>query len=116
MEYVFSRFPRPVRDPASKLDKQVELTLQGSSTELDKSLIERIIDPLTHPVRNSLDHGIESPEKRVEAGKSPVGNLILSAEHPGGNICIEVTDDGAGLNRERIRRRRFLRVWPSMKI
>jgi len=102
MEYVFSRFPRLVRDLASKLDKQVELTLQGSSTELDKSLIERIIDPLTHLVRNSLDHGIETPQKRVEAGKSPIGNLILSAEHQGGNICIEVTDDGAGLNRERI--------------
>jgi two-component system chemotaxis sensor kinase CheA len=102
MEYVFSRFPRLVRDLASKLDKQVELTQIGSSTELDKSLIERIIDPLTHLVRNSLDHGIETPEKRVEAGKSPVGNLTLSAEHQGGNICIEVTDDGAGLNRERI--------------
>ncbi|HAT2698256.1 TPA: chemotaxis protein CheA [Kluyvera intermedia] len=102
MEYVFSRFPRLVRDLASKLDKQVELTLQGSSTELDKSLIERIIDPLTHLVRNSLDHGIEVPEKRVAAGKSPIGNLTLSAEHQGGNICIEVTDDGAGLNRERI--------------
>ena len=102
MEYVFSRFPRLVRDLASKLDKQVELTLQGSSTELDKSLIERIIDPLTHLVRNSLDHGIESPDKRLAAGKSAVGNLILSAEHQGGNICIEVSDDGAGLNRERI--------------
>ena len=97
MEYVFSRFPRLVRDLASKLNK-----LMGSSTELDKSLIERIIDPLTHLVRNSLDHGIELPENRVAAGKSPVGNLILSAEHQGGNICIEVTDDGAGLNRERI--------------
>ena len=102
MEYVFSRFPRLVRDLASKLNKQIELTLMGSSTELDKSLIERIIDPLTHLVRNSLDHGIELPENRVAAGKSPVGNLILSAEHQGGNICIEVTDDGAGLNRERI--------------
>ncbi|WP_115628118.1 chemotaxis protein CheA [Buttiauxella agrestis] len=102
MEYVFSRFPRLVRDLAGKLDKQVELTLQGSSTELDKSLIERIIDPLTHLVRNSLDHGIETPEKRLAAGKSAVGNLILSAEHQGGNICIEVSDDGAGLNRERI--------------
>ena len=102
MEYVFSRFPRLVRDLASKLDKQVELTLLGSSTELDKSLIERIIDPLTHLVRNSLDHGIESPEKRRAAGKNESGNLILSAEHQGGNICIEVTDDGAGLNRERI--------------
>ncbi|MBV4365157.1 chemotaxis protein CheA [Erwinia phyllosphaerae] len=102
MEYVFSRFPRLVRDLASKLGKDVELTLLGSSTELDKSLIERIIDPLTHLVRNSLDHGIESPEKRVAAGKSGTGNLTLSAEHQGGNICIEVVDDGAGLNRERI--------------
>lgn len=102
MEYVFSRFPRLVRDLASKLGKEVELTLLGSSTELDKSLIERIIDPLTHLVRNSLDHGIESPEKRVANGKSAVGNLTLSAEHQGGNICIEVIDDGAGLNRERI--------------
>jgi two-component system chemotaxis sensor kinase CheA len=102
MEYVFSRFPRLVRDLASKLDKQVELTLKGSSTELDKSLIERIIDPLTHLVRNSLDHGIEEPAVRVAAGKSEVGNLILSAEHQGGNICIEVTDDGAGLNRQKI--------------
>ncbi|CAI1058670.1 Chemotaxis protein CheA [Serratia entomophila] len=102
MEYVFSRFPRLVRDLAGKLNKQVELTLQGSSTELDKSLIERIIDPLTHLVRNSLDHGIEDPATRVAAGKSEVGNLVLSAEHQGGNICIEVTDDGAGLNREKI--------------
>ena len=102
MEYVFSRFPRLVRDLAGKLNKQIELTLMGSSTELDKSLIERIIDPLTHLVRNSLDHGIELPEKRLAAGKNSVGNLILSAEHQGGNICIEVTDDGAGLNRERI--------------
>ncbi|MEH2920950.1 chemotaxis protein CheA [Samsonia erythrinae] len=102
MEYVFSRFPRLVRDLAAKLGKQVELTLMGSSTELDKSLIERIIDPLTHLVRNSLDHGIEAPEKRAAVGKSAVGNLTLSAEHQGGNICIEVIDDGAGLNRERI--------------
>lgn len=102
MEYVFSRFPRLVRDLASKLNKQVELTLLGSSTELDKSLIERIIDPLTHLVRNSLDHGIEDPETRIAAGKQPVGNLTLSAEHQGGNICIEVLDDGAGLNRQKI--------------
>lgn len=102
MEYVFSRFPRLVRDLASKLGKEVELTLLGSSTELDKSLIERIIDPLTHLVRNSLDHGIETPEKRLATGKTATGNLTLSAEHQGGNICIEVSDDGAGLNRERI--------------
>ncbi|WP_420855314.1 chemotaxis protein CheA [Xenorhabdus mauleonii] len=102
MEYVFSRYPRLVRDLAGKLNKKVELTLIGSSTELDKSLIERIIDPLTHLVRNSLDHGIESPEKRLAAGKSETGNLTLAAEHQGGNICIEVIDDGAGLNREKI--------------
>ena len=102
MEYVFSRFPRLVRDLAAKLGKKVELTLQGSSTELDKSLIERIIDPLTHLVRNSLDHGVEPTKQRLEAGKSETGHLILSAEHRGGNICIEVTDDGAGLNHEKI--------------
>ncbi|MFO6298771.1 chemotaxis protein CheA [Rahnella selenatireducens] len=102
MEFVFSRFPRLVRDLASKLNKQIELTLLGSSTELDKSLIERIIDPLTHLVRNSLDHGVETPEVRIANGKEATGNLTLSAEHQGGNICIEVIDDGAGLNRERI--------------
>ncbi|MBT0722921.1 chemotaxis protein CheA [Rosenbergiella sp. S61] len=102
MEYVFSRFPRLVRDLATKLGKKVELTLQGGSTELDKSLIERIIDPLTHLVRNSLDHGVESADTRRAAGKSAEGNLILSAEHRGGSICIEVTDDGAGLNLDRI--------------
>ena len=102
MEYVFSRFPRLVRDLAAKLGKKTELTLQGSSTELDKSLIERIVDPLTHLVRNSLDHGIELPGQRLAAGKTASGNLVLSAEHRGGNICIEVTDDGAGLNHEKI--------------
>ncbi|WP_341248087.1 chemotaxis protein CheA [Cupriavidus pauculus] len=102
MDYVFSRFPRLVRDLASKLNKQIDLVTFGKATELDKSLIERIIDPLTHLVRNSLDHGIETPEKRVAAGKEPTGQLILSAQHAGGNIVIEVSDDGGGLNRERI--------------
>ncbi|EQA6239662.1 chemotaxis protein CheA [Enterobacter ludwigii] len=102
MDYVFSRFPRLVHDLGSRLNKQVELTLKGGSAELDKSLIERIIDPLTHLVRNSLDHGIEEKEMRVAKGKSEVGNLTLSAEHHGGNIVIEVSDDGAGLNREKI--------------
>ncbi len=102
MDYVFSRFPRLVHDLGSRLNKQVELTLKGGSAELDKSLIERIIDPLTHLVRNSLDHGIEEKEVRVAKGKSAVGNLTLSAEHHGGNIVIEVSDDGAGLNREKI--------------
>ncbi|SPA40626.1 chemotactic sensory histidine kinase (soluble) [Cupriavidus taiwanensis] len=102
MDYVFSRFPRLVRDLASKLGKQIDLVTFGKATELDKSLIERIIDPLTHLVRNSLDHGIETPDKRVAAGKDPTGQLILSAQHHGGNIVIEVSDDGGGLNRERI--------------
>ncbi|MFZ7193989.1 chemotaxis protein CheA, partial [Bordetella avium] len=102
MDYVFSRFPRLVRDIAGKMGKQIELQTFGRATELDKSLIERIIDPLTHLVRNSLDHGIETPEKRVAAGKDPVGQLVLSAQHNGGNIVIEVSDDGGGLSRERI--------------
>ncbi|PJZ02643.1 chemotaxis protein CheA [Pantoea rodasii] len=102
MDYVFSRFPRLVHDLGSRLDKQVELTLKGGSAELDKSLIERIIDPLTHLVRNSLDHGIEAKAQRIAQGKPGTGNLTLSAEHHGGNIVIEVTDDGAGLNREKI--------------
>jgi two-component system chemotaxis sensor kinase CheA len=102
MDYVFSRFPRLVHDLGSRLNKDVELTLIGGSAELDKSLIERIIDPLTHLVRNSLDHGIEPADVRVAKGKSAVGNLTLSAEHHGGSIVIEVTDDGAGLDREKL--------------
>ncbi len=102
ISFVFSRFPRVVRDLSSKLGKQVELKMSGESTELDKGLIERIADPLTHLIRNSLDHGIESPEKRLTAGKSPTGTITLKAAHQGGNIVIEVGDDGAGLNRQRI--------------
>lgn len=102
MDYVFSRFPRMVRDLAAKLNKKVEFITRGAATELDKGLIERIVDPLTHLVRNSVDHGIEMPEKRLASGKSETGKLTLSAAHQGGNIVIEVTDDGGGLNRERI--------------
>ncbi|MFX1763558.1 chemotaxis protein CheA [Paraburkholderia sp. A1RI-2L] len=102
MDYVFSRFPRLVRDLAAKLGKQVELVTFGQATELDKSLIERIIDPLTHLVRNSLDHGIETVEARRAAGKDGTGQLVLSAAHHGGNIVIEVSDDGAGLRRDKI--------------
>jgi two-component system chemotaxis sensor kinase CheA len=102
MDYVFSRFPRLVRDIAGKLGKEVELVTFGQATELDKSLIERIIDPLTHLVRNSLDHGIETVEARRAAGKSTTGQLVLSAAHHGGNIVIEVSDDGAGLRRDKI--------------
>lgn len=102
MDFVFSRFPRMVRDLASKLGKKVDFITNGAATELDKGLIERIVDPLTHLVRNSIDHGIEMPAARVAAGKSEAGRLFLSAGHQGGNIVIEVSDDGGGLNRERI--------------
>ncbi|NNG22082.1 chemotaxis protein CheA [Telluria aromaticivorans] len=102
MDFVFSRFPRMVRDLASKLGKKVDFITNGAATELDKGLIERIVDPLTHLVRNSIDHGIEMPAARAAAGKSEAGRLFLSAGHQGGNIVIEVADDGGGLNRERI--------------
>ncbi|MBU0752723.1 MAG: chemotaxis protein CheW [Gammaproteobacteria bacterium] len=99
---VFSRFPRVVRDLAQKLGKQIELKTIGEETELDKSLIERISDPLTHLVRNSLDHGIEMPDARAAKGKQPVGTITLKAYHQSGNIVIEVGDDGAGLPRDKI--------------
>jgi two-component system chemotaxis sensor kinase CheA len=102
MDFVFSRFPRMVRDLAAKLGKKVDFITNGAATELDKGLIERIVDPLTHLVRNSIDHGIEMPDVRRAAGKSDSGRLFLSASHQGGNIIIEVSDDGGGLNRERI--------------
>ena len=102
MDYVFSRFPRLIRDLSAKLGKQVNLVTVGKETELDKSLIERIIDPITHLVRNSLDHGIETPAQRALAGKDASGQLTLSAQHQGGSIVIEVKDDGGGLAREKI--------------
>ncbi len=102
ISFVFSRFPRVVRDMAAKLNKKIELKTLGEGTELDKGLIEKIADPLTHLIRNSLDHGIEMPEKRVAAGKSETGTITLNAFHQGGNIVIEVADDGGGLNRKRI--------------
>jgi two-component system, chemotaxis family, sensor kinase CheA len=102
MAVVFNRFPRMLRDLASKLSKQVELETIGEATELDKSLIEKITDPLTHLVRNSLDHGIETPAQRLAAGKPAHGTITLSAQHSGGSIVIEVRDDGRGLDRARI--------------
>ncbi|WP_345531958.1 chemotaxis protein CheW [Viridibacterium curvum] len=99
---VFSRFPRVVRDLSQKLGKKVQLVMSGEHTELDKTLIERITDPLTHLIRNSLDHGIESPDKRVAAGKVEQGTVTLRAYHQSGNIVIEVGDDGGGLNRDKI--------------
>lgn len=102
MDVVFNRFPRLVRDLAGKLNKKVDFETVGKATELDKGLVERIVDPLTHLVRNSLDHGIETPERRIAAGKPETGRLVVSASHQGGNILIEISDDGGGLNREKI--------------
>lgn len=102
ISFVFNRFPRVVRDLAQKLGKGVELVIQGEGTELDRGLIEKLVDPLTHLVRNSIDHGIELPERRRAAGKPERGTVILRASQQGGAIVVEVSDDGAGLNRERI--------------
>ncbi|WP_242445587.1 chemotaxis protein CheA [Chromatium okenii] len=102
ISFVFNRFPRVVRDTAAKLGKQVTLKLIGEDTELDKGLIERLADPLNHLVRNSIDHGIEQPEQRRAAGKSEVGEICLRASHRGGSVVVEVRDDGAGLNREKL--------------
>ena len=99
---VFNRFPRMLRDLAAKLGKKIDLKMVGEGTELDKGLIEKITDPMTHLVRNSLDHGIEMPDARLAAGKPETGTITLSAYHRGGNIVIEVADDGGGLKRERI--------------
>jgi two-component system chemotaxis sensor kinase CheA len=102
MSIVFSRFPRMLRDLAGKLGKKVEFVTQGEATELDKGLVEKITDPLTHLVRNSCDHGIEMPADRIAAGKPETGTITLSAAHQGGSIVIEVRDDGRGLSREKI--------------
>ena len=98
----FSRFPRLVRDLSTKAGKKIQLVLSGEETELDKTVIESIGDPLTHLVRNSADHGLEPPEERLDNNKSEVGTIRLNAFHEGGNICITVEDDGRGLNREKI--------------
>ncbi|MEJ6476038.1 chemotaxis protein CheA [Pseudoalteromonas piscicida] len=103
ISFVFSRFPRLVRDTSQKLNKQVELKLLGEQTELDKTVMEKISDPMVHLVRNSLDHGLETPEERIKSGKDPVGTVTLNAFHQGGNIVIEIMDDGRGLNTEKIK-------------
>ncbi len=102
MEFVFSRFPRLVYDVSTRLGKKVQLRTQGHETELDKELIELLVDPLTHVVRNAIDHGIESPEERRRAGKPEQGTVGMRATHRGGSVIIEVTDDGRGLDRDRI--------------
>ncbi|MGL4473232.1 MAG: chemotaxis protein CheA [Shewanella sp.] len=102
ISFAFSRFPRLVRDISQKQGKKVELILKGEDTELDKTVMEKIVDPMVHLVRNSLDHGLEQPDVRRANGKSEVGNITLNAFHQGGNIIIEISDDGAGLNTEKI--------------
>ena len=102
MSVVFSRFPRMLRDLAIRLGKNVDLVTQGETTELDKGLVEKIIDPLTHLVRNSCDHGIELPAERVRLGKPEKGTISMSAMHQGGSILIEVRDDGRGMSRQKI--------------
>ncbi len=102
ISFVFSRFPRMVRDLSHRLNKEIELKMTGEHTELDKTVLEKIGDPLIHLVRNSVDHGIEKPEVRAQAGKSKVGTVHLDAYHKGGNITIEVKDDGGGMNKDRI--------------
>lgn len=100
ISFTFSRFPRLVRDLSSKLGKKIELVLSGENTEVDKTVIEKIGDPLVHLVRNSLDHGIEMPEDRVAAGKDELGTIKLNAFHQGGNIVIEIIDNGKGMDRD----------------
>lgn len=102
ISFAFQRFPRLVHDMSSQFGKKIELKLSGESTELDKTVMEKIGDPLVHLIRNSLDHGIEMPNLRVESGKEEMGTIELNAFHQGGNIVIEIKDDGAGLNHERI--------------
>ncbi|MEG3192676.1 chemotaxis protein CheW, partial [Lysobacter sp. D1-1-M9] len=112
VEFAFSRFPRMVRDLATRLDKKVRLKTQGEATELDKGVIEKIVDPLVHLMRNAIDHGLEMPAERRAAGKDETGTITMTAAHQGGHIIIEVGDDGKGLDRERILRKAAERELP----
>jgi two-component system chemotaxis sensor kinase CheA len=100
---VFQRMPRLVREVAAATGKQVRLVVEGEGTEVDKTVIERLTDPITHMIRNAIDHGLELPERRVDAGKNAEGTVRLAALHRSGRIVIEVSDDGAGINRKRVR-------------
>lgn len=102
IDFVFQRLPRLVHDLSRTLGKQVDLQFSGKSTELDKTVLEKIADPMVHLIRNALDHGLEKPEERLRIGKNEVGTIHVSAYHEGGNIIIKITDDGAGLNLEKI--------------
>lgn len=105
ISFAFNRFPRLIHDLNKQLSKKINLKIVGETTELDKTVLEKIVDPLVHLVRNSVDHGIESPEERIAKGKPDTGEVSLNAYHKGGNIVIEVGDDGAGLNKDRIRKK-----------
>ncbi len=102
ISFAFSRFPRMVRDLSRRLDRQIELVLIGEQTELDKTVMEKIGDPLVHLVRNAIDHGIESPEERRKVGKNPQGTITLNAYHQSGNVVIEIQDDGKGLDKSKL--------------
>ena len=102
VETVFNRFPTMVRQLARDLDKKVNLEIIGAETELDRTVIDEIGDPLVHLIRNALDHGIETPAERLGKGKPEVGTVTLSAYHSGNHVFIELQDDGAGVNRERV--------------
>jgi len=102
---IWSKFPRVVRDLATSCGKQINIEMEGKETELDKTIIESIKDPLTHLVRNAVDHGVEMPEKRLASGKSPEGHLLLRAFHEGGQVNIEISDDGAGIDLERVKQK-----------
>jgi two-component system chemotaxis sensor kinase CheA len=106
---LWNKFPRVVRDIAMSLSKQVRLEMEGEETELDKTLIEAIANPLTHLIRNCLDRGLETPEERTAAGKPPVGRVCLRAYHESGQVTIEVSDDGKGINSERIKQKAIQR-------
>jgi two-component system chemotaxis sensor kinase CheA len=105
IEFVFNRFPRVVRDLARNLGKEINFIMEGEETELDRTFVEVIGDPLVHLIRNAIDHGIETKEERIALGKPPIGTVKLSARHEGNNVVIEVEDDGRGLNREKILRK-----------
>ncbi|NAX20941.1 chemotaxis protein CheA [Vibrio sp. V39_P1S14PM300] len=98
VSFAFNRFPRLIRDLAPKLGKEIQLDIEGENTELDKTVLEKITDPLVHLIRNAVDHGVETPDARKQKGKSPQGRVALKASHQGGNVVIEIQDDGAGIN------------------
>ncbi len=105
VSFAFNRMPRIVHDVSQKLGKKIDLVMEGEGTELDKTMLEALTDPLVHIVRNSIDHGVEAPDVRLAAGKPETGTVKMAAFHQGGNILIQITDDGAGIHADRIRQK-----------